>query len=133
MTVLTWDNPANGGAGPADTGDDDEAEALILQPGHAHVVRVARRHPWHPLAGVPVALRRQRPPPYSERHLAPLSGPAHHTDDHVVGGAQDGLAVHPDNLVAGEQAAVQICRPARYDVPYGDLVGILRSIMIIII
>ena len=121
---LTWDNSADGGACPADAGDDDEAKSLVLQPGDGHVVRIAGGHPRH-LAGLPVALLWLSPPD-SERHLAPLSGVAHHPHHHVMAGAQDGLPVHPDDLVAREQPAVQVSRSPRYNVPYGDLVGILR-------
>ena len=38
--VSTWYYSADGGAGPANTGDDDKPEALVLEPGHGHVVRV---------------------------------------------------------------------------------------------
>ena len=36
----TWNDPADGRAGPGDAGDDDEPKALVLQPAHGHVVRV---------------------------------------------------------------------------------------------
>jgi len=39
--MLTRDDPADGGARPADARDDDEAEAFVLQARHAHVVGIA--------------------------------------------------------------------------------------------
>ena len=38
---FTWDYSSDGRSSPADAGDDDEAEAFVLQPGDAHVVGVA--------------------------------------------------------------------------------------------
>ena len=117
---LTWDDSADGGARPADAGDDDEAESLVLQPGDGHVVRIAGGHPRH-LAGLPVALLWLSPPD-SERHLAPLSGVAHHPHHHVVAGANHAPPVHRNDLVTGEESAVQVGGAARYDVSDGDLV-----------
>ena len=41
MSFFTWNYSSDGRASPAHAGDDDEAEAFVLQPGDAHVVGVA--------------------------------------------------------------------------------------------
>ena len=76
-------------------------------------------------AALPVALLGLSPP-HGERHLSPLGGVAHHPHHHVVAGAPHAPPVHRHDLVTREQPAVQISRPARYNVPYGDLIRELR-------
>ena len=38
---FTWNYSSNGGASPADAGDDNETKAFVLEPGDADVVGVA--------------------------------------------------------------------------------------------
>ena len=57
LLLLTRNDPADGGARPAHAGDDDEAEALVLEPGHGDVVGVAAALPAR--AAFPVTLCRE--------------------------------------------------------------------------
>ena len=61
------------------------------------------------------------PPPDGERDPAVGGGRAHERDDLVVGGVEDGRAVHGDDLVAGEETPVDVGGAARNYVTDGNL------------
>ena len=64
MTIFTWYYSTDGRARPADTGDDDKAEALILQPRDGHIIRITwnsnPRSSSNSLVSVPVTFCKRK-------------------------------------------------------------------------